>query len=817
MQVNTDFYGEPDTWIRNTTIDSIANTPEMYWFKVADINPDSASAFNRKSRLIDYINDDKIEFGEDIDPSICFAAMSGGPLVNVEMYNGVYDINNVQSIRTTSGMFDSPCGWFFATLTDVAPSGGTGFPGASYLTDTDYGYFDIIGKHYWKVDNRSITYVMANNVSASLQPIVEFNPRGLYMAIMITIFNKTTGSFTNYTMDQVRTNFANNTFDVNVHVIIRAYAEIYSRRGNTEAYYAVDTSGAYGLTAVPINHAIIKNEDAEHDVINYGYRNNQFTLMGWNGSNPSAFKFNHEGDTASLDDGNYYPFQRCFSVTPPGDVNNAASTMGYIWVNTQYNRFFQEARYYNQGLGIVTYIEYNSENMEEIRKAAASFGLFFTEKAGSYFSTNPDKWTDIDMFCGVLDNNGIGYGEYTRGTQNRNNAIYNYTSSQESPYTPGGGGGTDPNTYSLTTGFNSLSGGASATQRYVLNDSNVRQLLTDLWTITHTIADVDYDKFDYKILDSFLVTDPINSIVSLKRYPFNIPHTFSPNKTHVNLGKNQGEALGYLTYNVFNSVQFAGVSIYPKFGKSFLDYSPYTEYELYIPFCGTVKLDPGEILDHVLSVRMQIDLISGVCIAYIMADSLVIETVTGSVAADMQVAGTDAATADAAIQNAVINHTTARTNKEVAMVTPYTPGGIMGELSNPSKQAGAIENAKTNLEKANYDITHINTPVHTMGTAGGLSSWIQEFNCRLMIYYPEGDAIDSSGGVSATSPKLANLTEYGHTTGFYCVIQGTVSNFSGYTLGNIDTDSIAGATAEEREQIKSAFAQGVWLPMPAEE
>ena len=439
MKVNTDFYGAPETWIRNTTIDSTANTPPLYWFKVADINPDSATQFNRKSRLIDYVNANKLEFGDDVEPSICYAAMSGGPLCSVEMYNGVFDANSVQTIRHTTGMFDSPCGWFFATLTDVSPTLGQGFAGASYLTDSDYLYFDVISQYYWKIDDKTIDYVRSNNVSAALQPIVEFNPRGLYMAIMITIFNKTNGSFNNYTMEQVRTNFANNTFDVNTHVITRAYCEIYTRRGNTEGYYPADTSGSGGLLAVPINHAIIKyfdgGQDIEHDVINYGYRNNQFTIMGWNGGNPTAYKFNQTGDTESLNDGLYYPFQRCFSVVPPANVNNAASTMGYVWINTEASRVITEATKYNQGLGMVIYVEYSEENMEEIRRAAASFGLFFTEKAGDYFSTNPDKWTDIDMFCGVL-RDGIAYGEYTRAAENVNNPIYNYTSSQDSPYNP---------------------------------------------------------------------------------------------------------------------------------------------------------------------------------------------------------------------------------------------------------------------------------------------------------------------------------------------------------------------------------------------
>lgn len=459
---------------------------------------------------------------------------------------------------------------------------------------------------------------------------------------------------------------------------------------------------------------------------------------------------------------------------------------------------------------IARVIPYSVNNYEAIMKMVACFGIPFVTKTKDLEFNMLTGWNDSDLYFPVIDDNGVCHGEYTHGADNLTNPFNDLENVRDKNYNPTKD--VDPNTYSNTTGFNSLSGGASATQRYVLNDSNVRQLLSDLWTITHNIAGVDYEKFDYKILDSFLVTDPINSIVSLKRFPFNIPHTFSPSKTAVCLGKNQGTAQGYLTYNVFNSIQFSGIDIYPKFGKSFLDFAPYTEYELYIPFCGTVKLNAGEILDHTLSVRMTIDLITGVCVAYILADSLCIETLTGSVSSDMQISGIDAATADGAVQNAVINHISARTNKEVADLSPLTPGGLISAVSNPFKVSGSKTEANTALSKADYDITHINTPIHSMGSAGGLSSWIQEFNCRLMIYYPEGEAIDSSGGVSSTSPKLSDLTHYAHTTGFACVMNGQVSDYHGLTVGNIDTSSIVGASEEERNMIKTLFSQGVWLP-----
>lgn len=452
-------------------------------------------------------------------------------------------------------------------------------------------------------------------------------------------------------------------------------------------------------------------------------------------------------------------------------------------------------------------IDYSDDVYEKLCRAAATFGFIFVTDGTL---TLPSAMNTDNICFPVITEGGIAHGDYTRGEDNLSNDIYNADSVRDKNYDPSVP--VDPNNYSNTTGFNSLSGGASATIKYVLDSSNVRQLLTDLWTISHNIAGADYENYDYKILDSFLVSSPIDSIVSIKRFPFEIPHTFSTQKTNVCLGKNTGSAQGYVTHNVFNSVVFSGVQIFPKFGNSFLDYAPYTEYELYIPFCGTVKLNAGDILGHTLNCRLQIDLTTGACVAYIMADNLVIETASGVVSCELQVAGTDSATVDSAIQNAVINHIGARTNKEIAMLSPLTFGGLLSAVSNPVKTSGAMENANNEISRADYNLTHIQTPVHSMGSAGGLTGWIQEFNARLIIYYPEGEAIDSSAPVSSTSPHLADLTAYAHNVGFACVLNGTVSEFHGKTVGNIDTSSIVGATEEERAQIKALFAQGVWLP-----
>ena len=451
-------------------------------------------------------------------------------------------------------------------------------------------------------------------------------------------------------------------------------------------------------------------------------------------------------------------------------------------------------------------IPYNEHNYELIMKMCACFGIPFSDTLISSYKTD---FNDSNVCLPVIDNDGIATGNYTRGQDNLTNPFASLDSVRDKDYNPSAP--QDPNTYSNTTGFNSISGGASMTKRYVLDKTNVDLLADDLWTISSELAQVqgsqDYDHFEAKVIDNFLVTSPIDSIVSLKRYPFDVPHTFSSTKELVKLGKNTATAQGYATYNVFNTVQFAGVNITKRFGGCFLDYEPYTQYELYVPFCGTTNLQAADIVGHILNVRLQIDLLTGTCTAYIMADSLCIETLTGNCGCDLQITGTDTTYMNSAIVNSITNARHAKTQKEVADLSTISPSGLFSAVTNPWKAAGEKTTAETNMYQADYNLQHIQTPLHSMGTASALTGWYQEFNARLMIYYPMGDAI-----ISTVPPKLADLTNYGHITGFATVQNKTLSNFTGLTVcSDVDLSGISQATATEKQMIYNALTGGVYI------
>lgn len=727
----------------------------------------------------------KMALNELIDNTICPCGQDPevSPFAKIAIFNENDDLSTTPRVVTITDNIN----WFFA---DRAASTPVNNAFNFFKQYTREGYTNE-GLKFQQFAPKANSPANTYNINMQLCPYTYYGLRSLFLSIEVHCMPKTaTNPVTQSnwrTLRAWKTQYSEIEDIIGLRLYVRTCQSINST--TLELTYSTDKAiSDGGQSYVCVTNPITINND--------GTETPTQLLNIFNKGNRCAYIFDITAEIDAWDSGSDSRTNR--AVLPCWNYFEGQTVHTWWGITSDPERYY----FYK--------IPYSEDTYEKIMSIAALFGCFFTDRNVNVFAY--DMLSEY-VYLPVIDENGVAHGQYTNGSDNANNSLYSKSSIRDIDYNPDAPPTPiDPNTYSNTTGFNSISSGASATIKYVLDSSNVRQLLTDLWTISHDIAGADYEKYDYKILDSFLVSNPIDSIVSLKRFPFDIPHTFSSQKTNVCLGKNTGSSQGYVTHNVFNTVVFSGIPVYAKFGNSFLDYAPYTEYELYIPFCGSVKLNAGDILGHTLNCRLQIDLTTGSCTAYILADDLVIETATGVVSCELQVAGTDSATVDSNIQNAVLNHIGARTNKEIAMLSPLTFGGLLSAVSNPVKTAGSMENANTEISRADYNLTHIQTPVHAMGNAGGLTGWYQEFNARLIIYYPEGEAIDSSAPVSSTYPKLADLTDYAHNVGFACVMNGTVSEFHGKTVGNIDTSSIVGATEEERAQIKALFAQGVWLP-----
>lgn len=773
---NPEIWGAPSSWVYTnisygleSTVAKLANAD-----KPKCKNFGSTSYDNLEQTLFSAVTHNAITLNTPLDRSLCPCGIAPevSPWAKLAIFNENNDLSTTPS--RTIEINDANTNWFFCNF--------RGSDNNAYTFNRYYAYSDDGGLRYQQFAPRAITTNLIYNQCLRIAPWLKYGIKSVLLTIQVRCIehnatNPITGTFW-VTLDDWKNNYP--TYDIcGLRFFVRACSAINSTT-LALTYSNDDTGDKSGQIAV-IQDLTVNN----------------------NGENIETEFLSLSISQQGKKDGYIFdvsPRIYNWSNGTDGRTNRAIFPCWYYFDNQTIN-FYKPLS--SDPVGYYYYkIPYSDDTYNKIMRIAACFGCFFTPTNKYQFAYD---MLDDDLYLTVLDDNGVAHGQYTHGADNANNSLYTKSSIRDIDYNPDAPPTpVDPNAYSNVTGFNSITNNAALTKFYVLDSANVEKLGDDLWTICDGLSSGDFQHFDGKIKDEFLTTNPIDSIIALKRFPFNVPHTFNPNKIPVQLGKSTGTAQGYRTYEILFGVNFKGVDIFPRFGDCFLDYSPYTKYELYIPFCGTVEINAGDILGHTLNCQLRIDLLTGSCIAYIMADQLVIGTSKGSCGVDMQMSGAQTATMNANIFNGILNAQLAETQHITSI----------GKISlNPFKWYENIEVAETRQLQTQHDITHMVVPLHKMGSASPLLSWVQEFNARLMIYYPEGDVI-----TNAIPPELnaAAVESFGHIKGFATATPGKVSNFQRsdkqcYLSGNIVADNIP-CTDNERQRIIATFNAGVYLP-----
>lgn len=749
---NIDIWGSPESWINCKNFYFIGSgNPELKTAK-----PKTANFADNSGTLSKGNETGKTPLNQNIDLSIC-------PCGQDPHYSALGSIAFFRNKQTIAGnkepylelVRDRPCNWCLFDATGVG------------LSNTDGHQRDRTNtQQRWKPNAD-----LQNNWNGIITPFTYWQLKSILIKIQVGCITNYAGDDTPYFTWRSLHDWKENYSSQKIIDVRLVFCGVNSQIGTNISYTSSSSmdTGDFGGVAIL---------DDLSDITDYAAfgtaRATNFLLFG------------HKTY------GNYYDTASTFYMT------------GYNMLNGTELKALSSSSTEN-GWCIWSETPYSAENYEKIMSMVACFGIPFTDKDKSTFPLN---YIDEDLYLPIIDDDGITHGEYTHGQDNEDNDLYDADSIRDKSYDPDQP--FDPNIYSNVTGFNYITQGATMTVRWVLDGDNVNKLLSDLWAINATIAQGgDYEYFDGKIKDEYLTTNPIDCIVSLLRFPFDIPHQLQPLQSYVKLGKSSGTAKGWTTVYIANQINFKGIDIFPRFGNSFLDYEPYTSYELYVPFCGTTKIRAADILGHTLNLVLLIDLITGSCTAYVKADQLVIETLTGSCGIQQQISGTDTATMNANIYNGILATKQAKAEYIGHTVAALSPSNWVNPIGYATKGT-QVEN---NLKASTYAIEHQEAPVHSQGAASPLLSWVQEFDARLLIYYPEGDVIQSS---IPPSLKAGPLAAFGHLKGFATAQPGVVNSFrvqgrAAFLSGDILAEAIP-CTQSERTQIKSFFANGVYLP-----
>lgn len=159
--------------------------------------------------------------------------------------------------------------------------------------------------------------------------------------------------------------------------------------------------------------------------------------------------------------------------------------------------------------------------------------------------------------------------------------------------------------------------------QYALNAAQVQGLGSLLWT---SVFDSDYWKnylFNLAIdTGSFLTSSLLSFFISLKVYPFSLVNVPSYNAIGNNMYIGSGlRPLQSSTplHAINNYVDYIPGGTCTVDSKYFYhDYRDYikAKYTLYVPYCGTVELNPGDVVGATLSIQYAVDFATGGCIAY---------------------------------------------------------------------------------------------------------------------------------------------------------------------------------------------------------
>lgn len=447
-------------------------------------------------------------------------------------------------------------------------------------------------------------------------------------------------------------------------------------------------------------------------------------------------------------------------------------------------------------------IEYYDGIYDDIMKTVACFGLFFTDKeqvAKTGLNTNND------MYIGILDRNGVGHGQYLRGAETVNAPQNNYTDMHESGYDYTKQ--SDTTRYINDTLFYSSWTANAFTKMYVLRGEDISSLANELYTaVSLAPQGEEIERYNQSV---FLTQNPIDCIISLKKFPVEIS-TLTPT-TPIKLGSytctTEGMVLPYPTglYTfTFSTSNNNGLRSW--FEDSFLDYEPYTKAELTIPFCGTVEIPCCYLYQYDdLTVKLVIDFITGACTAYILSRGITIDSVSGDCAVNLPVNGIQSANLDSQIYSAAASRNKSALTNGLGLIgglaavgIGIATGGIGTAVVGGIAALTSGANLVTQDKKIEYELQHMQLPLKQISAASGAISQSYDMRCKLRITRPVLDTENYD-------PEI-----YADTTGFACLIQAQVKDFTGLTAGEIDLDGVA-APEPVKKMLQSLFAEGVYL------
>ena len=261
---------------------------------------------------------------------------------------------------------------------------------------------------------------------------------------------------------------------------------------------------------------------------------------------------------------------------------------------------------------------------------------------------------------------------------------------------------------------------------------------------------------------SLINNNPIENIVSCKSIPINTD------------GTNQEIVLGNVTTGVNGekisnnfAKQTIGSILINEHYHNFLDYTPYTNVILYLPYIGFKELDTTLVMNKTIQVIYTVDSITGGCLAQVYVNNVRLYEFTGNVGIDIPITASNRAQVEAG----------------------YIQAGVGAAMSAVGGNIGSAVTSLLNSATSQYHYSSTGNP-NPMCVAS------TNRTCYAII----------------DRPNYQNLKAFNHTRGRKCYLSKTIGSLHGFTVcdSNIDLSGI-NATQSELEELKEILSSGFYV------
>ena len=258
------------------------------------------------------------------------------------------------------------------------------------------------------------------------------------------------------------------------------------------------------------------------------------------------------------------------------------------------------------------------------------------------------------------------------------------------------------------------------------------------------------------IFDNFslICNNPIENIISCK----SIPLSLDGSTQKIILGNVDTGVNGDKVSNNFAKQNIGSITITAKY-HNFLDYAPYTNVIIYLPYVGFKELDTNLVMGKTLSISYTVDIITGGCLCQIKSNNVKLYEFNGNMGIDIPITASNRAQVEAG----------------------YISSGI-GIAS--SVASGNIVGAVTSL------INSAESQYHYASTSSPNPMCVASTNRTCYVILDR--------------PTYQTLKSFNHTRGKKCYLTKTINTLKGYTIcdEHIDLSGISATDSEKEELIK---------------